>query len=193
MSKMKNQAIRTFLAVPLTSELSGSVGRLQKTLSSRIEGVRWVKSDNLHLTLFFFGPTTQEDLEKIKVSMLSVERVERSFEVAVDGLGAFPNLRRPRVLWLGLTPEEPLRELFRACRAALQATGYSPEARSFAPHLTIGRIRQNRSDLTSLAQDSVPHGIGRLPVTELILYESRLHQRGAEHIPLHAVELSGRN
>jgi len=181
---------RAFLAVPVPEQVCQAVAELQSQLASRTTNLRWVRPDSLHLTLHFFGRVAEENLEKIKASMLSVGLRTEPFQVDIRGLGVFPNSRRPRVLWLGLEPEEPLMALSAAWQEALSPTGLPPGDRPFSPHLTIGRFRQrgNRPDTLLSGQGDHPL-IGTLPVDRLVLYESRLTPRRAEHRPVHSVSL----
>ena len=177
-------SVRAFLGVPLTAELQEAIRTLQACLTPRIRGIRWIRPENLHLTLHFFGETTQENLEKIKVSMLSVKRCHRPFQVDVIGLGAFPGLRRPRVIWLGLNPQNRLRQLHRECHRALHEAGLVIDSRPYFPHLTIGRAKHRVDELTALGNELGSQLIGHLPIDSMTLYESRLKPAGAEHIPL---------
>jgi 2'-5' RNA ligase len=180
-------SVRAFLAVPLTAELQQAIRSLQSGLKSRTSDIRWSRPENLHLTLHFFGETTQENLEKIRVSMLSVKHCHRPFQVDVIGLGAFPNLRRPRVIWLGLKPQDRLGQLHRDCHRALHAAGLVTDSRPYSPHLTIGRAKHRINELTALGNELGNRQIGHLPVDRLTLYESRLKPDGAEHIPLFTI------
>lgn len=182
-------SVRAFLAIPLAWQLQESIRALQSDLQARIPEARWTRPENLHLTLHFFGEIDQESLEKFKVSVLSVRRCKRPFQVEVKGLGAFPNPRRPRVIWLGLTPRDQLGELYRATQHCLHQAGLATESRPYSPHLTIGRLRQHKPDLTELFGSLKQNTIGQLTVDRLILYESRLHPDGAQHIPLLTVNL----
>jgi 2'-5' RNA ligase len=121
--------------------------------------------------------------------MLSVTLREPAFQVEVRGLGAFPDRRRPRVVWLGLTPEAPLRALRQKCATELAGAGIPEEARAFVPHLTIGRFRERGPDATGLLATQATRDIGRLPVEQLVLYESQLLPGGARHIPLFTAPL----
>ncbi len=183
-------SVRAFLAVSLPTELKTSIAVLQERLKTQVAGVRWANPETIHLTLRFFGATTQETLEKVKVSMLSVKRIQYPFQVAVRGLGAFPNLHKPRVVWLGVEPEAPLQQLYKNCQVRLGAGGVATETRPFFPHLTIGRLRQRGTDLTQLSKQFEQTLIGPLPITQMVLYESRLQPNGAEHIPLLAVNFA---
>jgi 2'-5' RNA ligase len=180
-------SVRAFLGVPLTTELQEAIRSLQSGLMSRISGIRWSRPENLHLTLHFFGETAQENLEKIRVSMLSVKRCHRPFLVDVIGLGAFPSLRRPRVIWLGLNPQNRLRQLHRDCHRALHEAGFVTDSRPYSPHLTIGRARHRMNELTALGNEFGNQLIGHLPIGGLTLYESRFKPAGAEHIPLFTI------
>ena len=181
--------VRAFLAVPLTAPLRETLEAFQAHLKSGIPDVRWNRPENLHLTLHFFGDIAQENLEKIKVSMLSVKRCHRPFMTEIIGLGAFPEVHRARVLWLGLNPAEQLRQLHRDCRASLLHAGIACDSKPFVPHLTIGRARRRAVDLTNIIAtlDTVPSW--PLRVDRLVLYESRLHPGGADHRPIFSVDL----
>jgi 2'-5' RNA ligase len=185
--------VRTFLAIPLPRTLQDAIRALQTSLKPRIPGVHWARPETLHLTLIFFGDTPQETLEKIKVSVLSVKGCQRSFPLEVKGLGAFPSRHRPRVIWLDLEPKEKLRRMHGHCLRALHAAGVATESRPYSPHLTIGRLRQQQPDLTDLCNSVAHNHIGQLKVDRLVLFESRLHPGGAEHIPLLTVNLDDEN
>jgi 2'-5' RNA ligase len=186
-------SVRAFLAIPLPRQLRESIRSLQSDLQVRIPGARWTRPDNLHLTLHFFGEIEQETLEKFKVSVLSVRLCQRPFQVEVRGLGAFPNPHRPRVIWLGLEPRDQLRQLHRVSQNCLLQADLTTESRLYSPHLTIGRLRQQKPDLTDLFGSTEQNTIGLLRVDKLILFESRLHPDGAQHIPLLTVNLDDKN
>jgi 2'-5' RNA ligase len=181
---------RGFLAIPVPQDVRPAIVALQSELAARGGNLRWAHPEMIHLTLHFFGRVTEENLEKIRASMLSVGLQKQPFQVAIQGLGVFPNRHRPRVLWLGLVPEEPLRALYTAWQEALRRNDMQPEAKPFTPHLTIGRFRQRSTELEKILADPAGtsfHAV--LPVERLVLYESRLTPGRAEHIPVHSVFL----
>jgi len=180
---------RVFLAIPLPQQLKDSISALQRQLQTQIPYARWVPPKNLHLTLHFFGAIEQETLEKIRVSVLSVKGCKRPFLVEVKGLGAFPDRDRPRILWLDLEPKDQLRQLHQDCSKALRRAGVTTDSRPYAPHLTIGRLRQQKTDLTDLYSSIDQRRIGQWPINRLVLFKSRLQPGGAEHIPLLTVSL----
>ena len=177
-------SVRAFIAVPLPDALKAALATLYARLGKQIPDARWSRPESLHLTLRFFAEATQEDLEKIRVSMLSIEGCQRAFEVSATGLGSFPDPRRPRVLWVGLRPVAPLQGLYWRIQSALALAGIPKEPRPFSPHLTIGRLRQTGPDLSLKLTRAATQRYGGFPVDQLVLYESRLHPGGAEHIPL---------
>lgn len=183
--------LRAFLAVPLPPLLQRQIAALQKDLTRAMPGIRWTRPETVHLTLHFFGETPTDALEKIRASMLSVKLLEKAFQVDVLGLGAFPDRHRPRVVWLGLTPAEPLRALHQTCQTELAQAGFLTESRAFAPHLTIGRFRDRAPDLGDLLASQSECRLGALPIGELVLFESRLLPGGARHTPIFTVPLDG--
>jgi 2'-5' RNA ligase len=125
--------------------------------------------------------------------MLSVTLRQRAFQVDLAGLGAFPGPRRPRVVWIGLAPAEPVQALYLACQDELQRQGIPREPRAFEPHLTIGRFREHGPDLSALLAREGGRLTGRLPVTELVLYESQLRPDGPRHTALFTAPLPERD
>ena len=180
-------SVRAFLAIPLSTGLQEKLGEIQSRLKNQAGAISWSRPQNLHLTLHFFGETTQENLEKIKTSMLSVKRCVRPFMVEVSKLGGFPQTHRSRVIWLGLKPQGQLRKLHQEIQRSLRNVGLSTDPRSYTPHLTIGRARNKPVDMTQQSVTLTDTTIGHLNVDRMVLYESRLSPGGAEHIPLFTV------
>lgn len=180
---------RAFLAIPLPDRIIANIVELQERLKKNFSSVRWNRPDNLHLTLRFFGDCSEEDLDKITKTMVSVGALWSPFEVTVAGLGAFPSLRRPRVFWVGLQDEAELISLHGDLATSLERDGFPQERRPFTPHLTLGRARGRISaDLSSLAPYQKQQ-YGNLPVDRLVLFASELSPQGAVHRPLKTVHL----
>ena len=135
-------SVRAFLAVPIPRPTQERIATLQEKLGGESKDIRWSRPGSLHLTLHFFGDIDQESLEKIKVSMLSVKRCHRPFRVGIEGVGAFPSLRRPRVIWLGLHPQAQLIQLHRDLQTYLQREGLSPDERAkiSSPSAKLNRL-----------------------------------------------------
>ncbi len=183
--------VRAFIAVPLPEEIREQVAALNRTLARQLPEVRWSHGENLHLTLKFFAAIEEESLEKIGEVMLSVGRFTPPFQVRLKGLGAFPSLARPRVFWLGIHQDEPLRHLHQDLEDRLERLGLARDPRPFAPHLTLGRPQgplHGGRDPIGRRQPGLDLD---LPVDQLILYQSRLRPGGAQHIPRHQARLQG--
>jgi 2'-5' RNA ligase len=186
------ETLRTFIAIPLSPLVIAKLGDAQRALRRKCseQAVSWVKPENIHLTLFFLGDILPERQSPVEAALSVVARNVRPFTFSVQGAGAFPNLNRPRVIWVGL--EEPtgqLALLHRAVNEAMANVGFQPEDRRFSPHLTLGRVRQQASREEAqavgeaLRQVEVGH-LGDVIVEELIFFRSVLKSSGAEYTPL---------
>jgi 2'-5' RNA ligase len=192
------ETYRTFIALPLSPDITQKLADIQRTLRRRCpeRAVSWVKPDNVHVTLFFLGdilPARQPPVEK---ALSVVARNVRPFTFGVQYLGAFPNVNRPRVIWIGVEESTgQLRLLHRAVNEAMESVGFQPEKRRFSPHLTIGRIRRRasrdeaRAVGAAIQQADVGY-LGRVPVERMIFFRSVLKSSGAEYTPLAEFELA---
>lgn len=140
--------VRLFIAIPLPEPLLKRLEDVKYRLQGKVphKSVRWVLSEGIHLTLKFLGDTPREKVPKIAEALTVVAQNAPSCTLIAEGLGCFPNLRRPRVLWVGVTePTGRLEVLQKAVEEAMMALGYRPERQSFTPHLTLGRVRRGTS------------------------------------------------
>ena len=184
--------MRAFIAVNIPEEVKGKlqdeIGRLSTLIHDG--SVRWVQPEGIHLTLKFLGEISSNQLGEIRQTL--EREVERHpfFTLRVGGFGCFPNNRRPRVLWIGITEDKgSLAQVQTAIEEKLVSLGFEEEKRPFHPHLTLGRIRRNisLSDITQLqvAVDAFVVGqIGQFEVKELHFIRSNLTPSGAEYSTL---------
>lgn len=185
--------VRAFIAAPLEGPVFDRIVQLQRELISALPTVRWVRPETMHLTLAFLGDITEESLEKIGKSMLSIGDGFAPVEVSVGGLGAFPSLRRPRVIWLGLEGATALLELQAAVVGMLRALQVAWDDKPFKPHLTLGRCRQPVPDIERQLAPFMDRQCGQLNLSRLVLYESRLTAQGASHLPRYETVLGSQN
>ena len=159
---------RLFIGVPVTSDARDAIARaLPKNLPGKP-----VAPDKWHFTLRFLGATESETRDKI-IAGLSSARLGSGFQVRFDLLGAFPNPRRARILWLGLTKGgERLCELAAIAEDVARNAGFAAEARAFKPHLTLSRIDPPQS-IASLLEQNHRYDFA-MTVTAVILYRSKL-------------------
>ena len=188
--------LRAFLASELPPALQDSIYNATADLRQALRDglIRWVPAHNVHLTLKFLGDVSPSSLDLIK-QMLTTEAAQfPAFDVQVEGLGCYPNVRRPRVLWVGLTAPAELASLQRAIEAGAARLGYESEERDFSPHLTIGRVRQNASstDLHKIrtALEECRVGLlGSARVDAVHLFKSELRPEGSIYTRLFSAPL----
>lgn len=188
-------AIRSFIAIDLNPEIQRKLGEVIHQLKpASANVVRWVPENNIHITLKFLGDTSPANVEILK-KILTVEANQvQPFDLKIEGVGAFPSIRRPRVIWVGIETPPVLFALQRAIDVETQRLGYTPEDRPFSPHLTLGRLAHNASpeeirqvgDL--LAASKIPISAS-VHVKTVVLFRSDLQPGGAVYTPIHVASL----
>ena len=133
--------MRLFAAVPLSPAALGAAKSTLQRLEAEGWPVRWVREAGLHLTLKFLGEQPPESATGIARAMDGVATRHRRFVMRLGGIGAFPNFRRPRVVWMGVTPDPRLELLHHDVEEACASLGFDVEGRAFRPHLTLARVR----------------------------------------------------
>ncbi len=191
--------LRLFVAIPLSKPLLKRLAEVQHRLQGKVphQSVRWVRSEGIHLTLKFLGDTPTDKVPTIRDALTVVGRNAPPCELTVEGLGCFPNPRRPRVLWVDVSePTGRLEALQAAVEEAMVSLGYGAERRSFTPHLTLGRVRRrtSRQDEEQIGQAVVSTTVGQLAAfmaDRFELIRSELKPSGAEYATLDAFPLLG--
>ena len=184
--------IRTFVAIELPENIRTDLRRLQHDFTSYRFGIRWVKPRNMHLTLKFLGDVDPVHVEAIGNVLAESVGQTPVFELLPRGLGVFPNIRQPRILWTGIAGQaDALRYLHRSVEIALDPLGFTADKRFFTGHLTIGRIKK-RIDPKRLADALRIHqGFASDPfaVERLVLFKSDLKQNGPQYSKLREMRL----
>lgn len=189
------ETMRTFIAIELSDEARSALLDLQNRLKSVLppKTVRWTAPANIHLTLHFLGEIPVEQVEAIGQVVKSTALECPPFTLKLAGMGCFPNTRRPRIVWAGVSGQtKPLLEMHRAVGDRLKRMiAFEPDSRPYAPHLTIGRVKNGlpRRHLTQLGetleQERLAVGeLARLPVAGISLIQSELKSGGAVYTPL---------
>ena len=135
--------MRLFVAVNLPADERRSIYQAMAPLRDLGAPVKWVAEENLHVTLRFLGEVPEEQAGPIGESLAQAVTAVRPFDVTLGGVGAFPDLGDPRVLWLGVERHPALELLANDVEKTLQGFGFEPELRPFQPHLTIGRLKKD--------------------------------------------------
>ncbi len=185
---------RTFVALPLSEAIHTQLAHVQRELQRACpeRSVRWVNPEGIHLTIFFIGDVILERIDLTKAALAAVAHNIAPFSYRVRDLGAFPNLSRPRVVWVGIEDtQKRLALLHQAVNEALANVGFTPETRRFSPHLTLGRVRRRAShndkrrigDAVAAAREK-DIDLGAAQAKEIVLFRSILKSTGAEYTPL---------
>jgi RNA 2',3'-cyclic 3'-phosphodiesterase len=135
--------IRAFIAIELPEPVKREVDALQRRLwVEPATGIKWVAPQGIHLTLKFLGWVIPDRIETIKSAIAEAVHGFKPFELGLNGLGAFPNLRRMNVVWCGLSGDlDQLASLQQSVEKFVSPLGYPTESRPFSPHLTLARLR----------------------------------------------------
>jgi len=171
------QSLRLFVALWLPPALArAALARLEE-LRPGSRGIRWVRPDQLHLTLKFMGEAPAAKLPKIETALREVACTLSPIELVLKAGGVFPPSGPPRVVWLGLAPQVELSALANRVEKALAPLGFPPERRPFAPHLTLGRAEPGAVfDRTALGQGFT---VEQVAVDRLSLVRSELRPGGS--------------
>lgn len=184
--------IRAFIAVQISPDVGEKIAAAQSELKRSLKGIRWVNPDNFHFTLKFLGAVKEEDVPSISSRLEYASHSFSGFPIAARGIGVFPDIRRPRVLWVGLAAEK-LRPLAMDLERELEPLGFDPERRDFKPHLTLGRWRDSGALSEPLRKEIErwkDYDFGESWIKEIVLFQSVLKPDGALYSPLRVVSLS---
>jgi RNA 2',3'-cyclic 3'-phosphodiesterase len=185
--------VRTFLAIRVGDEVEAAIYHLIEELRAPNDGVAWARRDKLHVTLKFLGAAVDSArLAPLAEAIAEVSNAAAALQVRTRGIGAFPNLRRPRVLWTGLESQALVR-LATQIEGAAAPLGFERAERPWAPHLTIARIRDPRrvASLLGRLQAAEQSEFGESRVGEIALYRSHLSSTGSTYERLATFSLSG--
>lgn len=184
----EEKSIRSFLAVDPPREIIDAIGMIQDRLKKNIQGdIRWVRPQGIHLTLKFFGAISESDVANISLVVENTTSNIAPFTLGIKRVGAFPDVKRPRVLWLGMDGDvDTLIRLQKEVDAELQKYGFEKEDRTFRPHLTLARIKDPRGliGLAKIMEKRENYEAGSFSAAGLNLFKSDLTPKGAVYTKL---------
>ena len=188
--------LRTFIAVEIPSHVQKKIQQETEPLRKAIGAsfVRWVSIQNVHLSLKFLGDVSPASVDTLTQMLRAEADSCPEFDMQISGLGSFPSLRRPRVLFIGIQAPAELESLYRGIESAYTRLGYESEGRGFSPHLTIGRIKQ---DASASDQQKVRHALAETKIDSLSiarvnsvhLYKSDLKPTGSVYTQIFSAPL----
>ena len=176
--------LRAFIAIEIPGEIKKQIAGQTDELRRLVgHSVRWVTPENIHLTLKFLGDISSANIGFLAQTLKTEVGQFLPFEICAESLGAFPNLRRPRVIWIGLNAPPELQRLQHHLEIATARLGYASDDKAFSPHLTIGRIRDQlaHGEVQALrdALENIKVGpLGKFPVKSVHLFQSELKPGG---------------
>ncbi len=193
---MTSDVIRTFIAVDLPPSVLDSLGQITSQLQEKLPNtpVRWVDVQKMHLTLKFLGDISKENIGMVEKILLSEGAKHPVMEIGIGGIGAFPKMRHPRVIWIGVEAPPDLFDLRRGIEDGVARLGYNYDKYEFTPHLTLGRMSRKASARDVRTVGNVLHGfqvgfIGVARIEAVHLYRSDLRSDGAKYSCLYSAPL----
>jgi RNA 2',3'-cyclic 3'-phosphodiesterase len=184
--------MRLFIALNLPKAERRRIHEAAAPLREAGFPVRWLDPENYHVTLKFLGNTRNEVVPVVEKVIRKVAVQTRTFPLTLNGFGAFPTIRRPRVIWLGADPIPALRCLKQDLEWALTRHGFEQETRAFHPHVTLGRADEGQGAGAFRGLDELAAGLdyeGQVTVETVDLMRSHLSKKGARYSILHSGDL----
>jgi 2'-5' RNA ligase len=187
------EKIRAFIAVRMSDEIEAALTEFIDALRTQRDGIRWVRRQNLHVTLKFLGPAVDAQMiAPLADALHALAAATAPFELRARGVGGFPDLARPRVIWVGLESAE-LAALCAHIDETAAGCGFERETRPFAGHLTIGRVRGWRGyrAVRERLEAARERDFGASRIDSMTLYRSTLADNGSIYDPLATFVLRG--
>lgn len=189
--------IRAFIAIDFPTPIRQKIKQLSDELQTQTppDALKWVSAENMHLTLRFLGELPEPTINEIKTRLKNSPFAVPPFKISFKGLGMYPNIRQPRVIWLGITNTEPLRQIYRDIQQSLESINVPPDNKPFSPHLTLARLRRHVTKEQAqqvgnrLSQFKVGE-IGPCTIQAIHLYQSQLTGQGPIYTPLLTMPLN---
>ncbi|HNR31155.1 MAG TPA: RNA 2',3'-cyclic phosphodiesterase [Candidatus Hydrogenedentes bacterium] len=187
--------MRCFLAIHPPEDVIDELAALRERMRRTRADVSWPAPENLHMTLRFLGETTEEQAAQVAEALPAVLAQCARPVLTVQGIGAFPHVERPSVVWVGVdTPDDTLDEIQAQCEAAASEAGLKQKRKRFTPHITLGRVRGRRrlGALVRQMREERNFFGGEFTASAVTLFRSDIKSGGAvytplEEFPLHAV------
>ncbi|MGD9181081.1 MAG: RNA 2',3'-cyclic phosphodiesterase [Desulfobacterales bacterium] len=185
-----SDTFRAFIAIDLPGSVKSFLSEAQEALKLYGFRVKWVRPQNIHLTLKFLGNTVTADADKIAEAMTLAVRDCPVLALAAKGIGVFPDVRRPRIIWAGLNGQlEILANLQRTLDDHLADLGFPRETRAFKSHLTLGRVKGKipAARMKTAIDELKEFGSESFEINRVILFKSELRRSGAVYTQVHWV------
>jgi len=189
-----DESIRAFLAVELDDGVRTAIAELVQRLRRDPPGVSWTRPENIHLTLRFLGNVSATFIEDYAARLRPAALRLSPFTAQIGDVGAFPNARRPSVIWVGMSfADDALRQFQQEAERLARDLGLVPETRRFVPHITIGRLRRRRpaSNIASVLSREAAFSAGAMTVDGVSLFSSQHTPQGTRYTRLYRLTFDG--
>ena len=184
--------IRTFIAIEIPGKIQEKIGELHNRLKGSGSTISWTKPANIHLTLKFLGDTDNEIIDEIAAELQQAVQTITDFKINVKGTGAFPNFKRPRVIWIGAKSDgDQLQRLAEQVETCMENFGFEKENRRFSAHLTLGRVKDIKGiePVMEKLKSYEEFEVGSFAVKEFYLIKSELNPAGSIYTTLKKIVL----
>lgn len=195
---MNPAEVRAFVAVEIPGEVRNNIAGITDEARYALDRtrlkVKWVETENVHLTLKFLGEVGEDRLGEIAGALDSAAAGLKPFSLFATGLGAFPSLSNPRVFWVGVQDEEgACGRLWERIEEAMFRLGFEREQKGFKAHMTVGRVKRpgSVSGVKELLSSLAGRQAGRFTAGRIKLFKSELRPQGPIYTPLHEIALDG--
>jgi 2'-5' RNA ligase len=191
---MMPTSLRLFLAINLPAAERQAIHEAVAPLRAAARSVSWVAADKLHLTLKFIGARPPEDADALRAAIAPAAARALPATLELGGLGAFPDLRAPRVIWMHVHPDPRLELLHHDVETACAGAGYELDGRTFRPHITLGRVRERLAANAARALAEAARGIhyrGRARATSVEIMSTESTPQGSRYRALASLALAG--
>ena len=189
-----DETVRTFIAVEIPAEVKAGMRDVQAELRKSGADVGWVRADGIHLTLKFLGGIEAGRVSNIAAGLADALRDTGPFTLTAAGTGVFPNLRSPRVVWLGVHGDlGALQAVYEAVVSVCEGFGFEREDRAFSPHLTLGRVKSHKgvAALSQLIKQYEDFEAGSFIASSVSVMKSELKPSGAVYTEMARIQLKG--
>ena len=186
---------RIFIAIDISDEIRAAAALYIKQMSEQFPHapIKWERPEKLHLTIKFLGGTEETVIPDVIDLVSQSAKATRPFVIDIGGTGAFPSVRNPRILWLGVSESTGvLKDLAVSIDNGCTELGFEPETRAFKPHLSLARIRDPRhAGEIGTRHAANEFGPFRFTCNEIVIYESHLGRVESTYERLHTAKLGG--
>ena len=176
--------MRLFVALEIAAQIRNHLADFVARIKPQIGEARWSRPDALHITLKFLGHVPDEKRHAIEERLGRVEA--GAFSLSLREVGVFPNLKSPRVIWVGVQAPRDLARLAEQIEFSLEPLGFAREERPYSPHVTLARfkVRPNKAGVSVAISSAPKDGFGTMTAKEFHLYESKPSPQGSQYIKL---------